>query len=182
MGSVENAVTWQPLAKLTAIMRLASRVNAALLVLTGVIGLFGALTTPALDSFSSALLSVYVGGFGALLLRYEFASTEGFRREHGWMYMFAGRAAFLLLSANLCWTCGWLGFPTALLTNANALFSAYVLWHHPAFVEGQVSRTAIGSVSGADDDDGGRPSGFTYAADPASEAARMAAADGGAHW
>ncbi len=171
-----NPITRQPLTHLTRMMRLANRVNACLLVVTGVLGLFSAFGGSALTMVSSIMLSIYVAGFGALLAKYEFASNEALRQDHGYMYTYAGRAAFLLLSGNLAWTCAPLGFPTAVLTNANAIFSAYVMWAHPAFVEGQVSRTSIGSVDG--DDAGaaaGGSAGFAFAADPASDAARQQA-------
>lgn len=156
-------------------MRLANCANAVLLVLTGVWGFFAALDSPSADTFSSVMLSLYVCGFGALLARYVFWSSEALRRDHGYMYSFAGRAAFLLLSANLAWTIEPLGFAVAILTNANAVFSGYVLWRHPAFLEGQESRTAIGSVDSSAAGPGASSSGFQYAADPASNAARAQA-------
>lgn len=139
----DNVITRQPLSRLVWMMSWANRGDGVLLVLTGVSGLLYALTHPKTDMFSSALLSIYVGGFGALLLRYEFGNPDSMRRDCGFMYTYLGRAAFLLLIANLSWTCAPFGLFAAVLTNANAILSAYVMWKHPAFVEGQVSWTAI---------------------------------------
>uniref|UniRef100_A0A7S2DL87 Uncharacterized protein n=1 Tax=Haptolina brevifila TaxID=156173 RepID=A0A7S2DL87_9EUKA len=135
----DNAITRLPLPRLARMMSWGNRANGVLLVVTGVLGLIGAIT----HDFASALLSIYVGGFGSLLLWYEFGPVDTLRHDCGFMHTYLGRAAFLLLSANLSWTCVHLGLVTAVVTNANAIFSAYVMWVHPAFTEGQVSWTAI---------------------------------------
>ena len=163
-----------PLGELTMLMSWGNRANGALVLLTGVLGIFGGL---ARASFSSALLSVYVGGFGALLLWYELSGKPETQRDFGFMFTHLGRTAFLFLIANLSWPCEPIGFWSAVLTNANALFSAYVMVAHPAYVEGRVSRLDVG---GAAVDVGGAAQGFTYDAshfDPASAARRSS--DGG---
>ena len=150
MSNPFSSLLSTPLARLTPIMKWATRGNAALLIITGVLGLFGALTTPSADMLSSALLSVYVGGFGGLLLRHEFAVGAEMNRDFGFMSTFVGRAAFLLLVANLAWTCRPLGIPTAILTNVNACFSFYLMAAHPSFTSGAASPTAI-SGTGEED-------------------------------
>ena len=144
MDSASNFITSQPLSRVAKGMGWANRANGALLLATGVLGLFGAFSHPAADMFSSALLSLYVGGFGALLLRYELAAGAELRQDYGFMYTNLGRAAFLFLIGNLAWTCDPLGLPAALLTNGNAILSAYVMWAHPSFQQGHASATAIG--------------------------------------
>lgn len=95
-------------------------------------------------AFASALLSIYTTGFGMMLLRYELRiGPESLQRECGFMYTFGGRCAFLLLTANLCWTCGALGLPAAIATNINAALNAYLLISHPAFTSGEMAWTTI---------------------------------------
>lgn len=151
-GAAPNAITTQPLSRLSIYMRWANRGNAALLIVTGVLGIFGAISGGAGDVLSSALLSLYVGGFGALLLRYEFDVGMELRRDYGFMYTFLGRAAYLLLVANLAWTCEPLGLPTAILTNANAAFSGYLMFVHPSFTSGAVSATTMDGGDGSGDE------------------------------
>lgn len=168
----DNAVTRVPLSRLALLMSWANRANGALLVLAGVLGFFGAFSSLATDMLSSALLSMYVGGFGALLLRYEIGAPGELRAQYGFMSTHLGRAAFLLLIGNLAWTCDPLGWPVAALTNGNALFSAYIMWAHPAFVEGSASPTALG---GFDDAAAGvvhTGTGSVFMADPAVQARR----------
>jgi len=142
-----NAVTRQPLSRLAAWMSMANKANGAVLALTGLLGFFGAFSTIAGDMLSSALLSIYVGGFGGLLLFYEIGgSGMELRRDFGFMYTYLGRTAFLLLIGNLAWPCDPLGFVAALLTNANALFAAYVMVAHPTFTQGHASWVAIGGT------------------------------------
>ena len=81
------------------------------------LGFFSAVTA-GLNIFESALLSMYVGMFGALLLRYEFDTGMELRHDFGFMYSHFGRAAFLLLAGNLSWTCAPVGVLTAIATNA----------------------------------------------------------------
>ena len=111
-----NLITRQSLSQLTQWMSWANRANGVLMVLTGLFAFLGAFS----GSFSSALLAMYVGGFGVLLLLYEFRSSAEMQRDFGFMYAYVGRAAFLLLIANLSWTCAPLGIYSALITNANA--------------------------------------------------------------
>lgn len=177
---MEEILTRTPLATLATTMAMANKANGALLVLTGVLGVFSELTHPSLDFFSSMLLSVYVGGFGALLLRYEFSAGVDLRRDYGFMYTYLGRAAFLLLVANLAWTCSPIGWLAALLTNLNGLISAYIMYAHPSFVSGQASATAVGGFDGDQGSEliytgGSSSSSF----DPASDAARTRASRGG---
>lgn len=129
MSSVLNIVTQQPLSKLTTMMSWANRGNAVLLVLTGLFGIFGAFSHPGADMFSSLLLSLYVGFFGGLLLRYETAAGIELRQDYGFMYTYVGRAAFLLLVANLAWTCRPFGLVAAIITNANALVRTVAFPH-----------------------------------------------------
>ena len=60
------------------------------------------------------------------------------------------RFAFLLLAANLAWTCPPLGLPVAVATNANALFCGVVLFRHPAFTSGRYGRTEIMDLTSDD--------------------------------
>ena len=144
MEAANNWLTSAPLSRVANIMAWANRANGGLLLATGLFGLFGAFSQVRADMLTSALLSVYVGGFGALLLRYELAAGPEMRSDYGFMYTYVGRAAFLFLIGNLAWTCDPLGFVAAVLTNANALLSAYVMWQHPSFQQGHASATAIG--------------------------------------
>ena len=162
MPSQYNVITRQPISRLASVMSLANRASGGLMVLTGILAFVNAL--PA--AFSSLLLSVYVGGFGALLLLYEFTASTELKQDFGFMYTYAGRAAFLLLVANLSWTCSPIGFYCAVLTNANAAVQAYIIFAHPSFVEGQASRFAIGG------DDAAMMSYSADTFDPASNAAR----------
>ena len=70
-----NALVRQPLSLLCRAMRLANLATGALLVLTGVLGLLSALTHVSLTVLTSALLSFYVGGTGAMLLLHELRRT-----------------------------------------------------------------------------------------------------------
>ena len=168
-----DMLTRTPLASLAKHLSLANKANGALLALTGVLGFFGAIMHPSLGVFSSLLLSVYVGGTGALLLRYEFAPAgTDLLRDFGFMYTYVGRAAFLLLSANLAWTCAPLGVAAAILTNANALVSAYVMWQHPSFTSGVASATAIGGFENEASSDLVYGGSSSTSFDPASDAAR----------
>jgi hypothetical protein len=98
------------------------------------------------------------------------------------MFTYARRAAFLLLAANIAWTCAPLGWIAALLTNANAVLSAYVIRAHPSFASGQASATAIGGLDGEAGDAlvwadsaataGASSLGRSSFFDPASDAAR----------
>ena len=94
---VDTFITRTPLAKLTQIMAWANRANGVLLLLAGLFGFFGAFSRVATNMFASALLSIYVAGSGALLLRCEFGASDELRRDCGFMFTFLGRAAFLLL-------------------------------------------------------------------------------------
>lgn len=145
MGDPLSSLQQAPLSQLARIMSWANRANGALMVLTGVLALFSGW-----GAFSSLLVSIYVGGFGALLLQYEFAKSSDMQRDLGFMYTYGGRAAFLLMIGNLSWACSPIGVYCALLTNANALFQGYILYTHPAFVENQASRFAIGGIEGDD--------------------------------
>ena len=165
-----NLITTQSLSRLAQYMSWGNRANGVLMVATGGLGFFGALFHASPNMFSSALLSIYVCGFGVLLLQYEFARSFETQRDYGFMYSYLGRTAFLLLSANLMWTCDPLGFFAALLTNANAVFSGYVIMMHPAFVEQRVSRVAINGVDGEQDTSAFLTSGDSF--DPSSAASR----------
>jgi hypothetical protein len=144
MSNPLSALLSTPLARLTPMMKWANRGNAALLIVTGLLGFFGAFSA-GVDMLSSALLSIYVSGFGALLLRHEFAVGVEVNRDFGFMNTFVGRAAYLLLVANLAWTCHPLGVATAILTNLNAVFSFFLMAAHPSFTSGAASPTAIGN-------------------------------------
>lgn len=180
-----NVIVRTPLATLANYMSWGNRANGALLVATGLIGLITTIMHPGLDFLGSLLVAVYVSGLGGLLLRYDLATAGDLRRDFGFMYTYLGRAAFLLLAANLAWTCAPFGWIAALVTNANALLSAYIMYAHPSFTSGQASAVAIGGVDGEAGDelfvgrsssaDSFDRSGF----DPASEAARARAASGG---
>ena len=174
-----DILTRTPLATLAKSMSLANKANGALLVVTGLVGLFTALTNAKLLMFENALLSVYVGGFGALLLYYEFSAGTDLRQNYGFMYTYLGRAAFLLLVANLSWTCAPLGLLCAVATNANGIASAYVMYAHPSFISGAANPTAIGGFDGEAGDNlvyAGSCSSSSF--DPASDAARSRAASG----
>ena len=121
---------------------------------------------------------MYVGGLGALLLRYEFSAGAELRQDFGFMYTYLGRAAFLLLVGNLAWTCAPLGAFAAIATNANALLSAYVMYAHPSFTSGHANALAIGGLDGEAGSEliSGAPSSSF---DPASVAARARGAAGG---
>ena len=174
MSDPPNVIQTTPLSRLTKFMAWGNRANAALLALTGAMGVFSMFSQPSSDLLSSALLSLYVVGSGALLLRYEMAVGVELRRDYGFMYTYAGRAAFLLLAGNLAWTCKPLGLPTAVITNANALFSAYVMWQHPSFVAGHASAVAIGGFDEAGGDEllDGQIATSDRTFDPSSSAAR----------
>ena len=177
-----NAILTTPLATLAKASAMINKGNGALLAVTGALGLFYPLTHPGIDTFSSLLVAVYVGGFGALMLKYEFAPGADMIGDFGFMYTYLGRAAFLLLAANLSWTCDPLGWLCALATNANALLSAYVMWAHPTFTSGQASATAIGGFEGEAGGEmlyTGTSSSFDPGSfDPASVAARDRAVSG----
>ena len=182
---MSNPILTTPLATLASSMAWANKGNGALLLVTSILGLIHTLTHPGLSVLGNFLISVYVGGGGALLLLYEFTPGAELRHNFGFMYTYLGRAAFLLLVANLAWTCAPLGLLTALVTNANALLSAYIIWQHPTFVSGQASAVAIGGFDGDDGEGmiqsdsalgGGRRNSFgpgsSSSFDPASDAAR----------
>ena len=177
----ENLITRTPLATLASYMGYANKANGALLVASGFLGLIHAFTSPSIGFFASILTSIYVGGLGALLLRYEFAAGAELRADFGFMYTYLGRAAFLLLVGNLAWTCAPLGAVAAVATNANALLSAYVMYAHPSFTSGHASATAIGGLDGEAGNElmGGSLNSSSDAFDPASTAARARAASGG---
>ena len=182
MSDVANVITRTPLATLATYMSWGNRANGALLAVTGALGLFQALTHPGISFFASVLIALYVGGLGALLLRYEFAAGAELRRDVGFMYTYLGRAAFLLLVANLAWTCAPLGWLAALVTNANALLSAYIMYAHPTFTSGQASAVAIGGMEGEGGTELIEPGSRSSSAgsfDPASDAARARVAAGG---
>ncbi|KAL1523763.1 hypothetical protein AB1Y20_018688 [Prymnesium parvum] len=161
----DNFVVRQPLARLHSVGRAIHFVSAAMLLLTGVLGLLSTFDHLS-NALSSVMLSLYSAGFGSLLLRYELASTalaDHFRARYGFMFTYAGRAAFLLLAGNLTWTISPLGWLTAILLNLGALFLGYILSAHPDFVSGRYSRVAFV-------DEGADPR--RHAADPAIQAAR----------
>ena len=139
-----NALVRQPLSLLCRAMRLANLATGALLVLTGVLGLLSALTHVSLTVLTSALLSFYVGGTGAMLLLHELRwEPDLLRSQVGFMHTYGGRTAFLFLVANLGWTCDPLGCIASVVTNANALFHGYVILVHPAFASGKVQRLEL---------------------------------------
>ena len=171
-----NFITRQSLVNLAKGMSWVNRANGVLLTLCGLLGLLHALGHVGVDVLGSVLVSVYVGGFGALLLRYEFAAAADMQRDFGFMYTFLGRTAFLLLVGNLSWTCAPLGFWAALLTNANAILSAYVMVAHPAFIEGRASWTEIGGLGSSSGEEDPTARVFNYEPsdfDPSSVAARQ---------
>ena len=106
-----NIVLHQPMQRLSRYLGLLNRTCGAALVLTGGWAAFDALRSfdwP--EVLGAVLLSVYVGGSGAMLLRYELAGDRSardvaFRRDYGFLYSHAGRTGFLLLCANLAWAC-----------------------------------------------------------------------------
>ena len=106
-----NVVLHQPMHRLSRYLGLLNRTCGAALVLTGGWAAFGALRSfdwP--EVLGAVLLSVYVVGSGAILLRYELAGDRSardaaFRRDYGFLYSHAGRTGFLLLCANLAWAC-----------------------------------------------------------------------------
>ena len=126
-GCLQNNICLnQPISRLTLFTGAINKVCGAVLVLTGGLGIFDAVRHGVIPSLlSTVLLSVYVAGFGAMLLRHEFAAARdaGFKRDCGFMYSHVGRCFFVLLCANLAWTVAPLGVYAALLTNANALFN-----------------------------------------------------------
>lgn len=157
-----NSVLQTPLPQLTTRMHVANKANAVLLVVTGALGIVN-LFGDFLSLFSSVLESIYTLGFGALLLRHELGvETDEIRARYGFMFTFAGRAGFLLLVGNLAWAVKPIGWVTALLTNANAVFNLYLLYAHPDHIAGR-----SGSVAGRA---GGGYAGMQV--DPATAAAR----------
>lgn len=106
---------------------------AALLMLTGGLGVFWAFGDMK-TAVQTMLLSVYSLGFGFLILRYEISSganAEEFRARYGFMFSLLGQAVFLLLSGNLTWMISPMGWVTAVLVNASAIFLGYVYYSHP---------------------------------------------------
>mmetsp|Transcript_18861 Transcript_18861/g.38408 ORF Transcript_18861/g.38408 Transcript_18861/m.38408 type:complete len:216 (+) Transcript_18861:23-670(+) len=148
-----NLVLHQPMQRLSLFISFLNKACGAALVLTGGWGVFDAVRTfdwP--EVLGSVLLGIYVAGFGAMLLRYELAAARNaaFKRDYGFLFSHAGRSGFVLLCANLAWTCAPpFGFYTALLTNGNAVLNLYLLMCHPDYTTGRLSRLAIdGVVSG----------------------------------
>jgi hypothetical protein len=138
----------QPMARLARISRWVNALNAVFLIVAGGLGFWGDVMRPLDGAFESALLSIYTTGFGVMLLRYELRlGRESLQRDYGIMFTFGGRCAFLLLTANLCWTCGDLGLPAAIATNINAALNVYLLISHPAFTSGEMSWMTIGDLA-----------------------------------
>ena len=108
---------------------------------------------------------------------FEFGPKSNWlKSNYGFLFTPLGRAAFLLLIANLAWTCAPLGFWAALLTNANAILSAYVMVAHPAFIEGRASWTEIGGLGSSSGEEDPTARVFNYEPsdfDPSSVAARQ---------
>ena len=104
-------VLHQPMQRLSRYLGLLNRTCGAVLVLTGGWAAFNALRSfdwP--EVLGAVLLSFYVSGSGAMLLRYELAGDRSardvaFRRDYGFLYSHAGRTGFCLLCANLAWAC-----------------------------------------------------------------------------
>lgn len=139
---MSNCLQRQPIARLAQLSRVINVGNAVFLVTAGGIGIGSATQQPGFEGVIGAvLLSVYVLGFGWMLLRYELRlGAETLLRDYGFMYTFGGRCAFLALVANLCWT---VYLPAAIATNVNALLNALLMISHPAFTSGQVKWSAI---------------------------------------
>eukprot|EP00967_Tisochrysis_lutea_P134924 scaffold238838_cov34-Tisochrysis_lutea.AAC.2 len=76
--------------------------------------------------------------------------------------------------ANLCWTCGIMGFVGAVVTNINAALNVYLLVSHPVFTSGELTWTTIEDLA-----DGGETF-TTVARDPAAvaQSARGGPGDG----
>ena len=171
----DNVVTRQPLSRLATLGRYLNFACAALLVATGTLGALAAFdfSQGVASVLPTLLLSLYSGGFGALLLRYELASgalADQLRERYGFMYTYAGRAGFLLLCANLTWTLPPIGWIAAIVVNTSAILVGYIVYAHPDFTSGHYDRMAIIGASGEQ-----AASGFS--ADPATLASRAQRGD-----
>ena len=72
---------------------------------------------------------------------------ETIRRNFGFLYSYSGRTLFILFIASLCLgttsdnggitELGWI---TGILTFINAMFNCFVVYSHPAFKSGAISR------------------------------------------
>ena len=131
---LSDFIASQPASRLASLSRFLTAASAALLLLTGVLGILSAFHDMK-TALSSVLLSIYSCGFGTLLLRHYLASgarEDALRARYGFMYTHAGRTAFLLLSANLTWSLEPFGWVVAVFVNASAVLLGYILYAHPA--------------------------------------------------
>lgn len=129
-----SLVLRQPLSKLTFLGRALDTLSGSILILTGLLGALDAVQHVQASTLEQILLALYCAGAGAALLAQRFARgalAATIRRDYGFLHSLLGRSLFVLLIANLAWTCAPLGVYAAIVTNGNAVLSLYVLFMHP---------------------------------------------------
>ena len=95
---------------------------------------------------------------------------EDVRRNFGFLYSYTGRTCFIVFIATICFGAtagddtGALGIACGAITFINAIFNCFVIYQHPGFGKGGISRNA--------DPGAAYTSGEVLAAQGAKEAAR----------
>ncbi|OQR80792.1 hypothetical protein ACHHYP_17172 [Achlya hypogyna] len=130
------------LPKVLRLMRLGNVGCSVLQVIAGLTGLTSFITL----NITGSLVSIYVIMFGLLFLLFEcrLSSMEGrIRSNFGFLYSYKGRAGFIFFIGFLDF-----GMSTTLGTLAgvfmciNALLNLFVMFKHPEFKSGHMSRDA----------------------------------------
>ena len=128
-------------------LRVANLSNGLCIIACGTISF---LSPSTLLSLTSIAIGAYIVLFGCMLFCYECRlkrMEETIRRNFGFLYSYSGRTLFILFIASLCLgttsdnggitVLGWI---TGILTFINAMFNCFVVYSHPAFKSGAISR------------------------------------------
>ena len=125
------------------------------MALSGFFGIFSVITLRLQD----AIIAAYVLLLGVALVLFSLgAQSESLSLYFGFMYRSNGQLAFLLIAGNLAWSCGFLGFLTALFTNSVAIGAWYTangqtIEGLPTWLTGQPHHGQQGSATGMVDID-----------------------------
>ena len=127
-------------------LRVANLSNGLCIIAGGVASF---LTPATLLSMTSIAIAGYIILFGCVLFCFECRlkrMEETIRRNFGFLFSYSGRTIFILFIASLCLgTTGdngisiW-GIITGVLTFLNAMFNCFVVYSHPAFRSGAISK------------------------------------------
>ena len=128
-------------------LRYANLANGLCIMTGGVLGFL-----QPVSSMTALAIGAYIILFGCMLFCFECRlkrMEDMVRRNFGFLFSYTGRTIFIMFIATLCLGAtnangqvSPIGWVTGIFTFLNAMFNCFVIYQHPAFGNGGISRSA----------------------------------------